>query len=30
MGLEPKRYHLDPVLKELSFGVWEGHDLAGD
>ena len=25
MGLEPKRYHLDPVLKELSFGVWEGQ-----
>ena len=24
MGLEPKRYRLDPVLKELSFGVWEG------
>jgi broad specificity phosphatase PhoE len=25
MGLEPKRYLLDPVLKELSFGVWEGQ-----
>ena len=24
MGLEPERYRLDPVLKELSFGVWEG------
>jgi probable phosphoglycerate mutase len=24
MGLEPERYHCDPVLKELSFGVWEG------
>ena len=24
MGLTPKRYRLDPVLKELSFGVWEG------
>jgi broad specificity phosphatase PhoE len=24
MGLEPERYHLDAVLKELSFGVWEG------
>ena len=24
MGLEPELYHLDPVLKELSFGVWEG------
>ena len=25
MGLEPKRYRLDPVLKELSFGAWEGQ-----
>jgi broad specificity phosphatase PhoE len=24
MGLAPDRYRLDPVLKELSFGVWEG------
>jgi broad specificity phosphatase PhoE len=24
MGLEPERYRLDPVLKELSFGAWEG------
>jgi broad specificity phosphatase PhoE len=24
MGLAPKRYRLDPVLKELSFGLWEG------
>ncbi len=24
MGLAPGRYRLDPVLKELSFGVWEG------
>jgi probable phosphoglycerate mutase len=24
MGLKPERYRLDPVLKELSFGVWEG------
>jgi broad specificity phosphatase PhoE len=24
MGLAPACYHLDPVLKELSFGVWEG------
>ncbi|HEY1863886.1 MAG TPA: histidine phosphatase family protein [Roseiarcus sp.] len=24
MGLAPARYHLDAVLKELSFGVWEG------
>jgi broad specificity phosphatase PhoE len=24
MGLKPGRYHLDPLLKELSFGVWEG------
>jgi probable phosphoglycerate mutase len=24
MGLERERYRLDPVLKELSFGVWEG------
>jgi broad specificity phosphatase PhoE len=24
MGFEPERYRRDPVLKELSFGVWEG------
>ncbi len=24
MGLAPGRYHIDSVLKELSFGVWEG------
>lgn len=24
MGLAPGRYRLEPVLKELSFGVWEG------
>ena len=24
MGLTPGRYRLDPVLKELSFGAWEG------
>ena len=24
MGLAPKNYRLDPVLKELNFGVWEG------
>ena len=24
MGLPPSRYWLDPVLKELSFGIWEG------
>ncbi len=24
MGLPPSRYRLDPVLKELSFGAWEG------
>ncbi|MBV9909078.1 MAG: histidine phosphatase family protein [Hyphomicrobiales bacterium] len=24
MGLTPQRYRLDPVLKEMSFGVWEG------
>ncbi len=24
MGLPPSRYPLDPVLKELSFGAWEG------
>jgi broad specificity phosphatase PhoE len=24
MGLEPGRYHVDAILKELSFGVWEG------
>ena len=24
MGLTPERYRLDPVLKEISFGVWEG------
>jgi broad specificity phosphatase PhoE len=24
MGLPPSRYQLDPVLKEISFGAWEG------
>ena len=24
MGLPPRRYALDPVLKEISFGAWEG------
>jgi broad specificity phosphatase PhoE len=24
MNLPPARYRLDPVLKELSFGAWEG------
>jgi broad specificity phosphatase PhoE len=24
MGLEPRRYHVEAVLKELSFGSWEG------
>lgn len=24
MGLDPKRYHLSPTLKELTFGDWEG------
>jgi broad specificity phosphatase PhoE len=24
MGLDPKAYRLDPTLKELSFGRWEG------
>jgi len=24
MGLEPGRYHVEPNLKELNFGVWEG------
>jgi broad specificity phosphatase PhoE len=24
MGLPPKRYRLDPELKEISFGEWEG------
>jgi broad specificity phosphatase PhoE len=24
MGLAPSRYRLDPALKELSFGIWEG------
>ena len=24
MGLPPRRYRLDPVLKEISFGAWEG------
>lgn len=24
MGLPPRRYALDPALKELSFGAWEG------
>jgi broad specificity phosphatase PhoE len=24
MGLPPSRYRLDPVLKEISFGAWEG------
>ncbi len=24
MGLEPGRYRVDAILKELNFGVWEG------
>ena len=24
MGLPPRRYRLDPALKEISFGAWEG------
>src|SRR5271165_6974472 len=24
MGLSPKRYRLDPALRELTFGDWEG------
>ena len=24
MGLAPGRYQLDPILKEISFGAWEG------
>ena len=24
MGLPPSRYRLDPTLKEISFGAWEG------
>ena len=30
IGLPPGRYRLDAALKELSFGVWEGLDLAGN
>jgi len=28
MGLEPRRYRVDPRLMELSFGDWEGHTWA--
>jgi broad specificity phosphatase PhoE len=25
MGLDPSAYRLDPILKEITFGKWEGH-----
>lgn len=27
MGLDPAAYRLDPVLREVSYGDWEGHTL---
>ncbi|MGH6644424.1 MAG: histidine phosphatase family protein, partial [Bradyrhizobium sp.] len=25
MGLDPAAYRIDPILKEITFGEWEGH-----